>query len=427
MTAIEDSAAHTRPDFATPLQQRLAEPAPAAAMPISMEMLDTPASPFVDEDFIDEPQVSLGTGASRAAFQAALSAEAPLLEEPTRNRAAVEARRARNTEPAPAPAGRGGAARGGPERADLWTDRRLVEDMRGELSRMRRLIEEELPGLAWASLGTHRPQVARLVRRCAAAGISPSLSRQLVNDLPPTQEGEAWLECLARLGGRLQLLGDRLARGGGWHVLLGPTGAGKTTLAVKLAAREVMSGRGDRLHIVGLDHRRVGAAEQLRAYARVLGLTVHEPSGVEQLLALAQTFGADDRVIVDTAGLLPGMPMPAWLAALEEEGHTCLRHWVFSATSDRRVLERAAAAARQSGVQACCLTRLDECASLGPSLSAIAEHGLALGYLGTGPNIPDDLAVARADVLLAELAASTEQSVRDDLELEVEHYARAWR
>lgn len=404
------------------------------ALPIHSPAEGAP-SPFVGDDFADEPQVSIAPGAAGAAFASALAAHAAPLT-PGESPRPPSAPSINPEAPAPMPArGIAGASRApasrpagaSTPRAELWTDRRLVEDMRGELARMRRLIEEELPGLAWASLGTHNPLMARLLRRCAAAGISPRLSRELVQELSGNSETDAWLECLARLGGRLRLLGDRLARGGGWHVLLGPTGVGKTTLAVKLAAREVLAGRGHHLHLVGLDHRRVGAPEQLRAYARVLGLTVHEPAGVEELLALAAALGADERVIVDTAGLVPGMPMPPWLAALMEEGHPCLRHWVFPAPSDRRVLERMASAARSAGVEACCLTRLDECTSPGPALSVIAESGLALSYLGTGPNIPDDLSVARADLLLGDLAAATERAAGDDLDLEVENYARALR
>ncbi len=395
----------------------------------------SPVPIFSDDEFSVDPPVNIRSNVRHAAEpsqmphdedprpgarppvpEVNLTAVAPGQSDISRERPAASAPRShRMAEASPA------------ARAELWTDRRLVEDMRGELTRMRRLIEEELPGLAWASLGTHNPLMARLLRRCVAAGLSPRLSRDLVRELAETRETEAWLECLARLGMRLRLLGDRLARGGGWHVLLGPTGVGKTTLAVKLAAREVLAGRGHHLHLVGLDHRRVGAPEQLRAYARVLGLTVHEPTGTEELLALAEKLSPDDRVIVDTAGVVPGMPQPPWLAALVEEGHSCLRHWVLPAPSERRVLERMAATARDWGVEACSLTRLDECASPGPALSVIAEAQIALAYLGTGPNIPDDLAVARADALLADLAAATDRAAGEELDLEVESYARALR
>jgi len=394
-----------------------------------------PATIFADEEFSVDPPVNIRSNVHRPADPSPALRDdgprsglrAPTLED---NRTALASGRPDMHGEAPSSSAQRGprmAEASTAARAELWTDRRLVEDMRGELTRMRRLIEEELPGLAWASLGTHNPLMARLLRRCVAAGLSPRLSRDLVRELAETRETEAWLECLARLGMRLRLLGDRLARGGGWHILLGPTGVGKTTLAVKLAAREVLAGRGHHLHLVGLDHRRVGAPEQLRAYARVLGLTVHEPTGTEEMLNLAEKFGPDDRVIVDTAGVVPGMPQPPWLAALVEERHSCLRHWVLPAPSERRVLERMAATARDWGVEACSLTRLDECASPGPAISVIAEAQIALAYLGTGPNIPDDLSVARADVLLADLAAATDRAAGEELDLEVESYARALR
>src|SRR6185295_14565045 len=52
---------------------------------------------------------------------------------------------------------------------------------------------------------------------------------------------------------------------------VGPTGAGKTTTIAKLAAAQLRAGRG-RLGFVMGDTYRVGAAEQLGAYARLLGI-----------------------------------------------------------------------------------------------------------------------------------------------------------
>jgi flagellar biosynthesis protein FlhF len=313
-------------------------------------------------------------------------------------------------------------------RAELWTDRRLVEDMRLEMQRMRALLEDQLPGLAWGALGSQHPDLARLIRRCVTAGLSPALAHQLVNDLPAGKEQDQWLACLQRLSQRLACTGDVLSSGGGWQVLLGPTGAGKTTLAVKLATREVLAGRGDRLTLVGLDHRRVGAAEQLRAYARVLGLSVHEPAGVEDLLRLAEGLGPEDRVLVDTAGLLPGAPLPAWMGAVAEQGCRVTPHVVMAAPTDRDTLNRLVRQVHAAGIRSCMLSKLDEAVSLGPVVSTIAEHGLAMSYFGTGPRIPDDLVVATADRLVGELltSASVAETVRD-LDLKAEAYARYYR
>ena len=42
-------------------------------------------------------------------------------------------------------------------------------------------------------------------------------------------------------------------------------------------------------------------------------------------------------------------------------------------------------------LDACILTKLDEAATLGPSLSAIIESGLPLAYTSAGQGVPDDL------------------------------------
>jgi flagellar biosynthesis protein FlhF len=57
------------------------------------------------------------------------------------------------------------------------------------------------------------------------------------------------------------------------------------------------------------------------------------------------------------------------------------------------------------------LTRLDECESPVPLLTALRERNLSVSYLGTGQRVPEDLARATAPALAAcmlgeELAAA---------------------
>ena len=64
------------------------------------------------------------------------------------------------------------------------------------------------------------------------------------------------------------------------------------------------------------------------------------------------------------------------------------------------------------------LTKLDEAASLGGTLSALIGANLPVSYVVEGPRIPEDLAPARAHQLVARavyLAQATDASAGDEL------------
>jgi len=86
-------------------------------------------------------------------------------------------------------------------------------------------------------------------------------------------------------------------------VFVGPTGAGKTTTLVKVAARAVML-NGLRPLLVTLDVWRAGAVVQLESYGRALGLetlVVENPRDMRRVLERDDT----EMILVDTAGRSP--------------------------------------------------------------------------------------------------------------------------
>lgn len=83
--------------------------------------------------------------------------------------------------------------------------------------------------------------------------------------------------------------------------LVGPTGVGKTTTLAKLASHFHLVEK-KRVGLVTLDSYRIGAIEQLRRFAEILGLplkTVMSPSGAKEAI---EGFSDCDLVLVDTAG-----------------------------------------------------------------------------------------------------------------------------
>jgi flagellar biosynthesis protein FlhF len=86
--------------------------------------------------------------------------------------------------------------------------------------------------------------------------------------------------------------------------LVGPTGAGKTTTAAKLATHPRVFGN-RRVGLLGLDTYRIGGADQLRTYAAIARLECDVAYGVDDLARARKALGSCDVILVDTPGRSP--------------------------------------------------------------------------------------------------------------------------
>jgi len=173
------------------------------------------------------------------------------------------------------------------------------------------------------------------------------------------------------------------------EVFIGPPGAGKTTTIAKIAA-QARAGRSARHGVVAADGFRVGAVEQLRLYADIIGAPFAVArSGVELTRALEDLRRRP--VLVDTAGRSPRDEGAAEILDVLSQRPDVRRHLVLPATTTapqaRRIFERFAASRPDRLV----LTRLDEIDTLAPLVDVLATCGLPVSYFTHGQSVPDDL------------------------------------
>ena len=83
--------------------------------------------------------------------------------------------------------------------------------------------------------------------------------------------------------------------------LIGPTGVGKTTTLAKLAAKFSLE-QGKKVALVTADTYRIGAVDQLKTYARIMGIPLEIGLCPEEVAAGVEKHADKDVVLVDTVG-----------------------------------------------------------------------------------------------------------------------------
>lgn len=272
--------------------------------------------------------------------------------------------------------------------------------MREELTSMRQLIERQMEQL---SLERLRGSAARAAAYEALLGygcedvLAQAVAARIDPRLEPSQIQAPMFAELARMltVARTEPLDD-----GGVIALVGPTGAGKTTTAAKLAARFAARHRARDVALVTTDSERAGAHEQLHAHGRRLGITVCEASGPEGLQdALAQLTDYP-LVLVDTTGYAPRdralFGQILWLRAARKVRSLL----VLPANAHPHDLGEVIRRYRPAAPEGVVLTKLDETGRLGSALSVAVRHGLTLAYTTHGQQVPSDIDTADATRLV---------------------------
>jgi flagellar biosynthesis protein FlhF len=178
---------------------------------------------------------------------------------------------------------------------------------------------------------------------------------------------------------------EALPIGGAPLLLAGPPGAGKTTSCAKLATRLVLSGAAPLL--VSADGRRAGAAEQLAAFARVLGLPLAIAATPAALAKALSRRAPGQAVLVDLPGCDPFDAGAARRQAAFAEAATGAPVLVLPAGLDAEEAAETARAFHLLGCRHLLPTRLDAARRLGGVLAAAAAGELAFTEAGTGQDI----------------------------------------
>ena len=181
---------------------------------------------------------------------------------------------------------------------------------------------------------------------------------------------------------------------------IGTTGVGKTTTIAKLAAK-LMLERAKKVGLISLDAYRIGAMEQLKTYANILGVPCFQAFQKKDLLFALRRMEGKDVVLIDTAGQSQYDRSRLYeLRRLIPGDLNISTHLLLSIATAEYEMNKAADNFKCLNYQSYIFTKKDETQKCGTILNQIMKQSLPVSYITTGQNVPEDIEQAVREKLL---------------------------
>jgi flagellar biosynthesis GTPase FlhF len=266
-----------------------------------------------------------------------------------------------------------------------------ITDIEKQVEEVKRSIGELSSSVTATKQKDHCPITDRLIRQ----GIS-----QFNADMIVTESDGGIDQITNSIEKRINCSGAITRQNGQRRVaLVGPTGVGKTTTAAKLAAQCILNHK-MKVAFITLDTYRIGAVEQLSAYARILNVPIEVALSPEDGEGLIARHTDKDLIIIDTVGRSQrNREHISELGFFLRSVHATDVHLVISASANQMAQKEAVDSFSALCANRIILTKLDECPQPGCILELAASSLLPFSYVTYGQNVPDDIAVAKSSKL----------------------------
>jgi flagellar biosynthesis protein FlhF len=189
-------------------------------------------------------------------------------------------------------------------------------------------------------------------------------------------------------------------REGRIQLLIGPTGVGKTTTIAKLASLYTLY-KNKKVGLITYDTYRIGAVEQLKTYAEILGVPFDVVLSSKDIPGVLSKMNDCEIIFVDSAGRnSKNMMQVSETRKLAEEIHADRIHLVLSMTTKQKDIKKIIENYKVVNYNSLILTKIDETDVFGSVLSALYYSNVPVSYISTGQSVPEDIEEAKQERLL---------------------------
>jgi len=300
-------------------------------------------------------------------------------------------------------------AKSGPQSASEGRFRHL----KNELLDLQHLLTSSLPDESQTAGSSFPAPLARAYRLLVAQGFRPSTAESLClalrrrlsqESLQSDSEIQDALHCLCVE--QIRVSGPLLDGADDYKVAMfvGPSGVGKTTTIVKLAAHYCLE-ENRSVALITLDTCRMAAVEHLRMYANALGVPLETAQTTADVVEGIRRHRKASLILIDTPGFGPNETARLMnLAQIKDQYGSIETQLVLSATTRMQDLRRTVVRYDACAPSRLLFTKLDETEEYGNLFELAYQTTLPLSYWSNGQRVPEDLELAEsarlADLLL---------------------------
>ena len=273
---------------------------------------------------------------------------------------------------------------------ELLRAQELVAMVKSELNEMRREIRLSRQTAVLENAAHLAPHIQALSAAMREANIASSLRALLIDEVRDCKTPEEATDHIRTMLHRQ--LKHKLATAPfqGTHVVVGPSGGGKSVMARNIANAHIKSHGSEDIAIVSFNDNRIGAWPQLQLLSAAAGIECYKVKSAASLRELVDSLSDKKLIIIDT----PGNQSLENASALHSAMQDATFHLVFPADASTATLNRflQVTEIKWSSVM---LTKMEECSNPWPILQMLSNKALPLSFESTRSLIDDPEATER--------------------------------
>lgn len=279
------------------------------------------------------------------------------------------------------PSPHSGAAASSPLGADRKQARQVQEDpknqeirglIRDELAAFRAEMSLSLKTSGWQSSLKLSPEIDDLFGSFTQAGMSAGLRTLLLDTVKDMRYQQEALLAIRQQLEQVAYLPQLALPQSGTHLIAGPSGVGKTMMAIRWASHVVMQDVSCKVALVSYRDDRAGAWEQTQALASQIGIECFRAGSSKVLGNVLSVLEDYKLILIDTAST----QLSERVAEIESVCPSCVKHALVAADASSATLRRTL---QTSGIHwnSLMVSKLDESTQPWPLVEFLNNNSLS--------------------------------------------------